>query len=95
MLNIDLARQLISIGGWVMVFIEDECKKGHFVIAGGKSDMRVSWVITATLQDDFAQHSPLHVEKEKEAADKGYKLFWCPATGAELVPRRIPNRTPN
>ncbi|MCX5688213.1 MAG: hypothetical protein NTV94_00215 [Planctomycetota bacterium] len=86
-LNTDLAYQLTSIGGWAPVFIEQECKDGFFVIAGGKPGMRVSWLITATRHDEFAQHTPLEVEKEKEAADKGHKLFWYPATGTELAPR--------
>jgi hypothetical protein len=86
-LNTDLAYQLTPIGGWAPVFIEQECKDGRFVIAGGKPGMRVSWLITATRHDEFAQRTPLQVEKEKEAADKGHKLFSYPATGTELAPR--------
>jgi hypothetical protein len=93
-LNTDLAYQLTPIGGWAPVFIEQECKDGRFVIAGGKPGMRVSWLITATRHDEFAQRTPLQVEKEKEAADKGHKLFSYPATGTELAPRGIQNSPP-
>jgi hypothetical protein len=86
-LNTDLAYQLTPIGGWAPVFIEQECKDGRFVIAGGKPGMRISWLITATRHDEFAQRTPLQVEKEKEAADKGHRLFSYPATGTELTPR--------
>ena len=45
-----------------------------FKIAGGKSEMEVSWQVTGIRQDPYAEQHRIQVEEEKEDKFKGYYM---------------------
>ncbi|MEL6988228.1 MAG: hypothetical protein AAGK97_10400 [Bacteroidota bacterium] len=50
-LNIEFVYQLTCVGGYAPIYIEKEIENNQFTIAGGKPNMKVSWVVTATRND--------------------------------------------
>ncbi len=73
-LNRDFRYQLTCIGGAAVVYIADEIASHRFRIAGGKPGMKVSWQVTGTRQDAWANANRLVVEEEKPSAEQGTYL---------------------
>jgi trimeric autotransporter adhesin len=83
-LNRDFRYQLTTIGGFAPVYIAEEIQNNQFKIAGGKPGLKVSWQVTGTRQDAFANAHRIQAEVEKAPADRGHylhpELFGAPAT---------------
>ena len=73
-LNVDHHYQLTCIGGYAQVYIAEEVKDNQFKIGGGKPGMKVSWQVTGTRNDAFAQYHRIPVETEKAPEDRGMYL---------------------
>jgi hypothetical protein len=73
-LNRDFRYQLTCIGGAAVVYIADEIASHRFRIAGGKPGMKVSWQVTGTRQDAWANANRLVVEEEKPGVEQGTYL---------------------
>ena len=74
-LNKDFRYQLTAIGSPAPnLYIAQEVHGNRFQIAGGKPGGKVSWQVTGTRQDAFAQKHRIQVEEEKPAAEQGYYL---------------------
>ncbi len=73
-LNRDFRYQLTCIGGFAPVYIADEMSNNRFKIAGGKQGMKVSWQVTGTRQDAWANAHRIPVEQMKSAQDRGLYL---------------------
>lgn len=71
-LNINFRYQLTCIGGYAPVYIAQEVQGNRFKIAGGRSDIKVSWQITGIRQDAWAKAHPIQVEEDKSAEEQGY-----------------------
>lgn len=74
-LNRDYRYQLTCIGGYAQVYVKQKVKNNRFVIAGGKSDIEVSWMITGIRQDDYAKENRIIPEVSKQPAEKGNRLY--------------------
>jgi hypothetical protein len=48
--------------------------KSHFKIAGGASDMKVSWQVTGIRDDPYAKAHPIQVEEDKPDKERGYYI---------------------
>lgn len=73
-LNIDYHYQLTCVGGYAQVYVAEEVKDNQFKIAGGKPGMKVSWQVTGTRNDAYAQYHRVPVETEKAPEDRGMYL---------------------
>jgi len=73
-LNRDFRYQLTCIGGFAPVYIAEEISGNRFRIAGGTRGLKVSWQVTGTRQDAWAEANRLVVETDKPAADQGRYL---------------------
>ncbi|MBX3390535.1 MAG: hypothetical protein KF691_13885 [Phycisphaeraceae bacterium] len=73
-LNVDYRYQLTCVGGSAPVYIAEEVSHNQFKIAGGKPGMKVSWLVTGTRNDPYAQYHRIVPEVEKKASDKGLYL---------------------
>jgi hypothetical protein len=83
-LNRDFRYQLTSIGApGPNLYISQEVSGNRFSIAGGQPGMKVSWQVTGTRQDAWANAHRIPVEEEKSAQERGYyiapELFGQPA----------------
>ncbi|MGO9272465.1 MAG: hypothetical protein ACLQOO_19915, partial [Terriglobia bacterium] len=82
-LNKDFRYQLTCIGGFAPVYIAEKINQDHFKIAGGKPGLEVSWQVTGTRQDAWANAHRIPVEVQKPAQEQGYyihpELFGQPA----------------
>jgi hypothetical protein len=74
-LNKDFRYQLTCIGGWAQVYIKEEIKNNQFIIAGGKTGMKVSWMVTGTRHDPWANDHRIKIERDKKAQEKGTYLY--------------------
>lgn len=70
-LNKDFRYQLTCVGGYANIYIADEIHENRFRIAGGRAGLKVSWQLTGTRHDAFAESHRIAVEEEKPAAEKG------------------------
>jgi hypothetical protein len=73
-LNKDFRYQLTCIGGYAPVYIAEEISNNQFKIAGGKSNMKVSWEVTGIRQDPYAIENPISVEEYKSDNERGKYL---------------------
>ena len=73
-LNKDFRYQLTCIGGFAQVYIKQEIQNNSFKIAGGKSNMKVSWLVTGIRKDPYANAHRVQVEQEKQGSKKGKYL---------------------
>jgi len=76
-LNMDFRYQLTPVGMPAALYIKEEIKDNKFVIAGGKSGMKVSWQVTGSRKDAYALKHPIIVEEDKGpdgVKDKGEYL---------------------
>lgn len=72
--NKDFRYQLTCIGAFAQVFIAQELKDRRFVIAGGTAGMKVSWQVTGTRCDVWANANRMVVEPDKQGVEKGTYL---------------------
>src|SRR5215472_15360543 len=91
-LNKDFRYQLTSIGApGPNLYVSQEISGNHFAIAGGKPGAKVSWQVTGTRQDAWANAHRIPVEQEKSAQERGYyiapELFGQPAEKQILYAR--------
>lgn len=68
-LNKDFRYQLTCIGGSAPVYVAREIRGNHFVIAGGRPGLKVSWQVTGVRHDAYANAHRMVVEQEKPAAE--------------------------
>lgn len=73
-LNRDFRYQLTCVGGYAPVFIDREISANSFVIAGGTPGLRVSWQVTGTRQDAYANAHRIPLEEDKPASERGRYL---------------------
>src|SRR5208282_5537582 len=85
-LNRDFRYQLTCIGGFAPVYIADEMANNQFKVSGGKPGMKVSWQVTGTRQDAWANAHRIPVEQIKPQDEHGTylhpELFGAPETSA-------------
>jgi len=85
-LNRDFRYQLTCIGGFAPVYIADEMANNQFKVGGGKPGMKVSWQVTGTRQDAWANAHRIPVEQIKPQDEHGTylhpELFGAPETSA-------------
>ncbi|HXK50548.1 MAG TPA: hypothetical protein PKW56_08775, partial [Clostridiales bacterium] len=73
--NAEFRYQLTGIGSSAPgLFISEELEGGKFGIGGGNPGMKVSWMVTAVRNDNYAKANPLQVVTEKKENEKGYYL---------------------
>jgi hypothetical protein len=89
-LNEDFRYQLTCLGGFAPVYIAQEVHNNHFRIAGGRAGLKVSWQLTATRHDAYAQAYRSPVEEEKPLAERGKylhpELYGGSAAGVASTP---------
>lgn len=92
-LNRDFRYQLTCIGGHAPVYVAREIAANAFTIAGGTPGLKVSWQVTGTRQDAFANANRIPVEEDKPAAERGRYLYPValgrPASLAVEAPVRV------
>lgn len=76
-LNTDFHCQLTCVGGHAPVYVAEEVRANRFRIAGGHSGLKVCWQIAGVRHDAAARASPIVVELEKHATQRG--LYQNPA----------------
>lgn len=64
-LNEDFRYQLTPIVGYSPIYIKQEIKNNKFIIAGGKPNQKVSWMVTGIRKDAYALKNRIVVEEEK------------------------------
>jgi hypothetical protein len=106
-LNGDFRYQLTAIGAPAPnLHVAREISNNRFNIAGGMSEMKVSWQVTGIRKDAWAQAHPLMAEEEKPESERGYyqhpelfnqprekSVFW--KGNAELVRQTEKPRLPD
>ncbi|HYH08550.1 MAG TPA: hypothetical protein VEK11_15955 [Thermoanaerobaculia bacterium] len=73
-LNKDFRYQLTCIGAHAPVYISEEIENNRFRIAGGFEGMKVSWQVTGTRNDVYAQAHRIAVEEVKPPREYGRLL---------------------
>jgi len=73
-LNRDFRYQLTCIGGFAPVYVADEIAGNSFRIGGGRAGTKVSWQVTGTRKDPWAEANRPAVEQDKPAAEQGSYL---------------------
>jgi hypothetical protein len=73
-LNTDFRYQLTCIGSYAPVYIAQEIHGHHFTMAGGKAGMKISWQVTGTRQDAWANANRVQVEIDKPIEEQGHYL---------------------
>jgi hypothetical protein len=74
-LNRDFRYQLTVIGQFAQVIVASEISGNQFSIRTDKPNVKVSWQVTGTRQDAFANAHRIQVEVEKAPADRGRYLY--------------------
>ena len=70
-LNTEFRYQLTPIGGAASsLHIAKEISHKNFEIAGGKPNIKVSWMVTAIRNDKYAKENPLKIETMKNVSNK-------------------------
>ena len=73
-LNRDFRYQLTVIGTFAQAIIAEEIEGNHFKIRTSAPNVKVSWQVTGTRQDGWAQKNRIKVEVEKPERERGYYL---------------------
>jgi hypothetical protein len=74
-LNMEFRYQLTSIGApGPNLYIAREIKENRFKISGGKPGAKVSWQVTGTRHDAYADAYRIQVEEEKKGTERGTYL---------------------
>jgi trimeric autotransporter adhesin len=74
-LNRDFRYQLTVIGQFAQAIVASEISGNQFSIRTDKPNVKVSWQVTGTRQDAFANAHRIEVEVEKAPADRGHYLY--------------------
>jgi hypothetical protein len=74
-LNMEFRYQLTCIGGYAPVYIAEEIAGNQFKIAGGTAGLKVSWQVTGTRHDPYANQNRIQVEEDKPAKERGRYLY--------------------
>jgi len=74
-LNKDFRYQLTPIGSYAPLYIAQEITGNQFTISGGKSHQKVSWQVTGTRKDAYAEKNRIPVEEEKQGDERGKYLY--------------------
>jgi hypothetical protein len=74
-LNRDFHYQLTVIGQFAQAIVASEISGNQFSIRTDKPNVKVSWQVTGTRQDAFANAHRIEVEVEKAPADRGHYLY--------------------
>ncbi len=74
-LNRDFRYQLTVIGQFAQAIVASEISGNQFGIRTDKPNVKVSWQVTGTRQDAFANAHRIQVEVEKAPADRGRYLY--------------------
>lgn len=73
--NTDFKYQLTAIGApGPNLYVSKEISGNTFEIAGGVSGMKVSWMVSAVRNDNYAKANPIKNVTDKNSEDKGYYL---------------------
>ena len=73
-LNREFRYQLTCIGQSAPVYIAEEIANNRFTIGGGRPGMKVSWQVTGTRKDPYAEQHRIQVEEPKEPELRGSYL---------------------
>ena len=73
-LNRDFRYQLTCIGAFAPVYVAEKIAGSRFRIAGGRTGLEVSWQVTGTRKDPWAEANRPAVEQDKPAAEQGTYL---------------------
>ena len=73
-LNRDFRYQLTCIGDYAPVYIAQKMLENRFKIAGGTPGLEVSWQVTGTRQDPYAEAHRIPVEQDKPEIERGTYL---------------------
>ena len=73
-LNQDFRYQLTCVGGYAPVYVSREVAGNEFQIAGGRAGLRVSWQLTGTRHDRYANAHRIPVEEMKPPGEQGRYL---------------------
>jgi len=91
-LNKDFRYQLTAIGApGPNLYVSKELSGNHFEIAGGKPGMKVSWQVTGTRQDAWANAHRIPVEEDKSQKERGF--YMSPELYGQPAERQITNAT--
>ncbi len=74
-LNRDFRYQLTVIGQFAQAIVASKVANNHFSIKTDKPNVEVSWQVTGTRQDAYANAHRIQVEVEKAPADRGHYLY--------------------
>jgi trimeric autotransporter adhesin len=74
-LNRDFRYQLTVIGQFAQAIVASEISGNQFGIRTDKPNVKVSWQVTGTRQDAYANAHRIQVEVEKAPADRGHYLY--------------------
>jgi len=75
-LNMQYRYQLTCIGGYSNVYISEEISNNQFKIAGGQSNLKVSWQVTGIRKDPYANKHRIKAEVEKPIEERGKYLHY-------------------
>jgi len=73
-LNRDFRYQLTSIGEYAPIYISAEVVENSFRISGGRPGLKVSWQVTGTRRDPWAEAHRIRVEEAKSEEEMGRYL---------------------
>ncbi|HRF60037.1 MAG TPA: hypothetical protein PLH94_09005 [Fimbriimonadaceae bacterium] len=73
-LNAEFRYQLTCIGGFANVYIAEEMANNKFKVAGGRPGLKVSWQVTGTRIDPYANKHRIPLEEWKSPEDRGSYL---------------------
>lgn len=73
-LNRDFRYQLTPMGAFAPVYVAAEIVDNAFRIAGGSPGLRVSWQVTGSRKDAYAEAHPITVEEDKPDGERGRYL---------------------
>jgi hypothetical protein len=81
-LNSEFRYQLTCLESPALVYVSKKIENNQFTIAGGQAGLEVSWQVTGTRQDAWAQQHRIPVEEVKSGEQKGKyyhpELFGAP-----------------
>jgi hypothetical protein len=92
-LNMDFRYQLTCVGGYAPVYISEEIASNQFSIAGGTPGLKVSWQVTGTRHDPYAEQNRIIVEENKPASERGRYLY--PSGYGQTAENRLPFSGPS
>lgn len=92
-LNQEFRYQLTAIGApGPNLYIAEEIKDNHFKIGGGKTGMKVSWMVTGIRHDPYSEQHPTPVEADKSDEERG--LYVHPEAYGQPDSKQVGNVAP-